>query len=67
LSQPVFLLIFILVLSLFAFSAFTLAFPRFTRKHCLQTVGLKMRLATWNRLPIKKYYWWIQILHLCGG
>jgi len=29
-------------MSLFAFSVFVLAFQRFTRKHCLQVVGLKM-------------------------
>ena len=48
-----FWLIFILLLSLFA-SAFALAFRRFTRNHCLQILGLKMRSATWNRLLLEK-------------
>jgi len=33
-------------MSLFAFSALALAFQYFTRKHCLQVVGLTMRSVT---------------------
>jgi len=38
--------LFILVLSLFASSALSLAFPLFTRKHCLQFLGLRTRSGT---------------------
>jgi len=44
-----------LVFSLFAFSALTLAFQRFTFKHRLQVVGLTMRSATCNQFPIKNF------------
>jgi len=43
-----------LVLNLFPLSTLTWAFQLFTRKHCLQIVGLKMRSVTWNRFPILK-------------
>ena len=45
--------LFILVLSLFAFSTLILAFQHFTRKLCLPFAGLHMRSVTWNRFPIK--------------
>ena len=38
--------LFILVLKFFAFSDLALAFQRFSRKHCLQVVGPKMRSLT---------------------
>jgi len=45
--------LFILVLSLFAFSALTSAFQFFSRKLCLHISGLRMRNFAINRFPIK--------------
>jgi len=55
--------LFILVHSMFAFSALALAFQRFTRKHCLQTVGLGICSVTCNWFP---YCWLIQARRLRG-
>jgi len=48
---------------MFAFSALALAFQRFTRKHCLQTVGLGICSVTCNWFP---YCWLIQARRLRG-
>jgi len=44
----------ILVVSLFAFSALVLAFQCFTRKHCLQILGLGICTTMSNQFPILK-------------
>jgi len=50
---------------LFAWSVLTSAFQRFTCEHCLQIVGLNIRIVTLNRFPIWNC-WCIQTLHLSG-
>ena len=64
LSQLVFWFLFIFVLSLFAFSVIFLAFQHFTREHCLQLLGLRMRSVAWDRFPIKNCLW-IALLVTC--
>ena len=44
--------LFVVVLSLFIFSALTLTFQLFTHKLCLQISGLRMGNFTWNPFPI---------------
>ena len=45
--------LFILALRAFAFPALTLAFQRFSGKHCLQLLGLRRDRITRNRFPVK--------------
>jgi len=41
-----------LVFSLFAFVGLYLAFQHFTRNNCLQILGLRVGIVTWNWFPI---------------
>jgi len=48
-------------ISLPAFSALALALQHFTRKHCLQIVGLRCGGVAWSRFPIEKNCWFIRL------